>query len=87
VVAAELDKFSRNMNSPAEWDRDWRIPSSKHCEAIMAIAKCPFKSSYAARHEYGEALDGSPQTDGAHAHSAAGQRYRTLIECMSKRNF
>jgi|SRR5215468_2019316 len=87
VVAAELDKFSRNMNSPAEWDRYWRIPSSKHCETIMAIAKFPLKSSHAARPEYGEALDGPPQTDGAHAHSAAGQRYPTLIECMSKRNF
>jgi hypothetical protein len=53
----------------------------------MAIAKCPFKSSYAARPEYGEPLDGSPQTNGTHAHSAFGQRYPTLIECMSKRNF
>ena len=40
----------------------------------MAIAKCPFKSSYAARPECGAALDGRPQTEGARA-----QRYYVAI--------
>jgi hypothetical protein len=39
-------------------DRGWRIASSKRCDAIKAIAKFPFKSSYALRPEYSAALDG-----------------------------
>jgi hypothetical protein len=35
------------------------MASSKRCDAIMVIAKCPFMSSFAARHpEYGVLLDG-----------------------------
>ena len=39
-------------------DRDWRIASSKRSDAIMVIAKFPFKTSYAVQPEYGAALDG-----------------------------
>jgi hypothetical protein len=87
VVAAELDKFSRNMNSPAEWDRYWRIPSSKHLRGDNGDREMPLQVILRRAARVRRGLDGSPQTDGAHAHSAAGQRYPTLIECMSKRNF
>jgi len=38
--------------------RGWRIASLKRCDAIMVIAKCPLKPSYAVRPECGAALDG-----------------------------
>jgi hypothetical protein len=57
VVAAELDKFSRNMNNPAV--------GSRLAHSVLEASRRdngdregPFKSSYAARPEYGAALDG-----------------------------
>src|SRR5581483_1371223 len=51
-------------------DRDRRIASSKRCDAIMAIAKCP--SGRRGPFRVRQALDRWPQTDGLHPHSAFG---------------
>ena len=60
---AKLYEFTRT-HADARQQEARGVFEALRRDGRWAIAKCPLKSSYAARPEYGEALDGSPRTDG-----------------------